>query len=369
MRLLIATDVMVRGGVDRYVERLAAGLISAGHALELVIDRGTHSDLADSGIPLPHRICLHHRSHAASEIIRDCAELLDDRVPEGVHVVCGAPWSCLALRDAVVARGVPHVVTEQFVPQTLALSRAQRASIAGSYEAARRVVFVSDGNRATMAAQVGLRGSAHEVIPNGTEAHEIARRAPQIEARRERLEQRLATAGVLGMAASRLSPEKGLDVLVDAVAQLEGGLFARTDVFGEGRDRERLESHARAVGAEGVLRFHPWAQEVTVEMSARDIFILSSRDEGMPFVLLDCMAAGMPVVASDVPGNVQALDGGRAGTIVRTGDAQSLAQGLRAAVADIPATMTRARYAQQRAIECYETVELMARTVALWRGQ
>ncbi|MCE5209302.1 MAG: glycosyltransferase family 4 protein, partial [Chloroflexi bacterium] len=63
-------------------------------------------------------------------------------------------------------------------------------------------------------------------------------------------------------------------------------------------------------------------------MAAADIFILPSRSEGLPLVLLEAMSAGLPIIATDVPGVSDALDGGRCGIIIPIEDPQAMSAGL-----------------------------------------
>ena len=128
MKVLVASDVMEPGGVDGYVRDVARALRAAGHEPELVVDSASASRLlaiaAQDGVRL-HRLCLYHRSHDDATILRDCRELIDGSAPGGLHVVCGISWSCLALRRVAVARHVPMLVTEQYVPDDLALDATQ----------------------------------------------------------------------------------------------------------------------------------------------------------------------------------------------------------------------------------------------------
>jgi glycosyltransferase involved in cell wall biosynthesis len=128
----------------------------------------------------------------------------------------------------------------------------------------------------------------------------------------------------------RLADKKGVDVLVDALARLDG---ARLDVIGDGPDREALEARARDLGVEARARFlgkQPRA-EVLRALATAQIVVIPSRVgaggdmDGTPVVLGEAMAAGVPVVASDLGGLGECIEDGVDGLLVPPGDVDALA--------------------------------------------
>lgn len=146
------------------------------------------------------------------------------------------------------------------------------------------------------------------------------------------------------IALGRLSPEKGHDVLLDAWAK--AGLGARDDLrlvlIGDGAAREALEAQAAGLGLD--VHFAGWRTDPHACLGAADRFVLPSRTEGLPVALLESMAAGVPVVATDVGGVAHALRDG-AGWVVPPEDAGALAGALTEAI-DQPAG--RAAIASER---------------------
>ena len=99
----------------------------------------------------------------------------------------------------------------------------------------------------------------------------------------------------------RLGREKGADVLLDAVRCLaERNLVV--SIVGDGRERRALERQAGTLGIDQAVRFHGVVPDAARLLRAFDVVVLSSRTEGTPIVLLEAMAAGVPVVASRVGG-------------------------------------------------------------------
>ncbi len=120
--------------------------------------------------------------------------------------------------------------------------------------------------------------------------------------------------------------------LLDAVARLRAaGTPAVLELVGDGRDRAALEARATALGVAGVTRFHGTLSPdgVAERMRAADVFVLPSRFENLPVVLLEAMATGLPVVASAVGGVPEIVDE-RAGSLVAPGDPEALAAAIAA---------------------------------------
>ncbi len=132
-------------------------------------------------------------------------------------------------------------------------------------------------------------------------------------------------------AVARLSPEKGLDVLLRAVARLvDGGTPLRVVLAGEGPRHGRL---ARLAGRLGIAERVDFRGEVPHEqvpavLAELDIFVMPSRAEGFGVAALEAQAAGLPVVASRVHGIPDAVQDGGTGLLVPPGDEAALADGI-----------------------------------------
>jgi glycosyltransferase involved in cell wall biosynthesis len=132
------------------------------------------------------------------------------------------------------------------------------------------------------------------------------------------------------LAAGRLTRQKGFDVLVDAWAEVAD---AHPDwtlrICGKGHLRNALRRQVRQrdVGASVEL---PGPRDLEVEMAEASIFVLSSRFEGFPLVLLEAMSKGMAVVAADCPtGPRDVIRDRENGLLVPMNDPEALAEGIR----------------------------------------
>jgi glycosyltransferase involved in cell wall biosynthesis len=362
MKLLLATDVTVRGGVDGYVLALADAMKRGGHSVVLLLEESTTSALRDDAARrgLDVRFAKqYHRRHSTEEIRGDSMRVLDELAPDGVHVTCGSPRSCLGLREVVVRRGLPLIVTEQQVNEALVLDPVVRERVRASYQAARAVIFVSEGNRATMRRAVGLDGVRDCVIPNGVDTARL--RVPD-----RRTLPGSDRSGARLMTAARLAPEKALHLLVEAVSSLPAAMVSTVNLFGEGPEHDRLDRLVQDLGLRSRVFIHPWSSRITEHLAEHDLFVLPSRAEGMPFALLEAMAVGLPVVASDVAGNAEALLDGAAGTLVPQGDSTALADGIRRALTDPADTLRRSRVGAAHVRSHHDLPRLLLKTVDLW---
>jgi glycosyltransferase involved in cell wall biosynthesis len=139
----------------------------------------------------------------------------------------------------------------------------------------------------------------------------------------------------------RLEREKGLDGLVDALARLKSSGW-RLDIYGTGRDRRRIERRVAAAGLqERVIFLGALAPEaVRSRMVEYQALVLPSLQEGWPYVILDAMSLGVPVVASAVGGVSEMIRDGEDGLLVPPANPEALANALRR-MYDDPALLAR----------------------------
>ncbi len=132
------------------------------------------------------------------------------------------------------------------------------------------------------------------------------------------------------LAAGRLSPEKGFDTLIDAFARLCRRIpAARLTICGEGPERPRLEAMSQALGLDERLQLPGFVPDPIGRLGGGRIFVMSSRREGFPNVLIEALAAGMPVISADCPiGPRLVLQQGHYGLLVPRDNAEALADGM-----------------------------------------
>ena len=137
------------------------------------------------------------------------------------------------------------------------------------------------------------------------------------------------------LAVGRLEPEKGFDTLLPAFAELvhKRGLDLNLLILGDGEERARLEELARRLEVSDRV-FMPGFQDNPYPFFApAEVFVLSSRWEGLGLVLLEAMALGLPVISTDCPhGPREITKGGRCGLLVPPDNVAALAEATYTAI-------------------------------------
>jgi glycosyltransferase involved in cell wall biosynthesis len=137
------------------------------------------------------------------------------------------------------------------------------------------------------------------------------------------------------ISAHRLTPDKGTHILIDAartVIQADPG--ARFLICGEGASRPDLEQQVRAAGLQDVVVFAGLRPDLDCWMPNADLLALPSFNEGLPNVVLEACASGVPCVATAVFGTPEVLHDGVNGYLVPAGDAAALADRIIRLLAD-----------------------------------
>jgi len=155
----------------------------------------------------------------------------------------------------------------------------------------------------------------------------------------------------------RLIPVKGADVFLRALGACADERWTAS-VIGDGPERGPLENQARELRIGSRVRFHGSVPDAARYQSAFDLFVLSSHSEGIPMVVFEAAAAGTPIVASAVGGIPDVLSD-REARLIAAGNADALADAIRATLNDLEGAGERAVRARERiALEFSEEVWL-----------
>jgi glycosyltransferase involved in cell wall biosynthesis len=130
------------------------------------------------------------------------------------------------------------------------------------------------------------------------------------------------------LSVGRLKEPKDFVTLARALHLLDAGSFSAS-IAGDGPDRDAVE---RALAGAGAVLGE--RDDVPALLASSDVFVLSSTSEGMPMTVIEAMAAGLPVVASDVGGLRELVDDGVTGLLVPPRDARALAAALSSLLED-----------------------------------
>ena len=160
------------------------------------------------------------------------------------------------------------------------------------------------------------------VVPNALTHGTPLRRAPLLEP--------------VAAAAGSLVHRKGFDLLVDAWRPVaDAHPDWRLRIYGTGERAADLSARIERAGLTGTVTLEGFEPDLAGRLDEASLFVLPSRHEGMPMVLIEAMAAGLPIVAADCPtGPAELLEGGRDGVLVPVGDTAALSSGILRVVSD-----------------------------------
>jgi glycosyltransferase involved in cell wall biosynthesis len=191
------------------------------------------------------------------------------------------------------------------------------------------VVCVSQAQAAKVR-RCGVPESRIHVIPNAIDTERFRNVDPTGRAELESLfGDSLPERSLLVGAAGRLSPEKGFDILISAASQVVESIpNARFLIFGEGALRVPLEQQIKQLGLESHIKLVGFRQDLDRLLPHLDLFVQSSHTEGMPNVLLEALAAGVPIVATEVGGTPEVITAGWNGELVLPGSIEQLSTAI-----------------------------------------
>lgn len=198
----------------------------------------------------------------------------------------------------------------------MAKSGLMRLLVRCCFRLSRQVVTVSPSLQQTLTVRFPAFADKISVIANGI--------APAFFAAGERRDN--AAGPLRFLYAGNLIPGKGVRVILEAAAALSEADWL-LDIVGDGPEREKLEAFCQANGLNGKVRFHgAVAPELMPDfMTKADVFVFASFAEGRPNVVLEAMAAGLPVLASSIPAVQDLITPSKEGLLFPPGDAQQLA--------------------------------------------
>lgn len=218
---------------------------------------------------------------------------------------------------------------------------------------------------------LGYPAELLERIPNGVPLPEP--RSPERQVR-ARVSLALANPALrfgprdrLTLYTGRLHPLKGLDTLVTAWMQVaRDHPHEKLWLVGEGPEEKRLTEQIAAAGLEGQVSLTGAFDSVDDLLLAADRFVLPSHEEGMSLALLEAMAAGLPVIASDIAGNRALVEHNVQGMLAPPGDAATLAAAVLSLVRDPSRGERLGAAARRRVAEQYSLERMTDRHLALF---
>jgi glycosyltransferase involved in cell wall biosynthesis len=222
---------------------------------------------------------------------------------------------------------------------------------------AARLIAVSPSVRRYMIEQ-GFAASAVTCVPNGVPCIDVAPRSET------------PTQWTLGMVAL-FRPRKGIEVLLEAIKLARrSGADVRVRAIGPFETtayETEVKSLASRLGVADALEWTGFVTDIGAELAKIDALVLPSLfGEGLPMVVLEAMAAGLPVIAADVEGVPEAVVDRQNGLLVQPGDAASLAAAIDELASGLVDYAALSRQAQQRHAERFSADAMAAEVAAVY---
>ncbi|HQR87722.1 MAG: glycosyltransferase [Caulobacter sp. 12-67-6] len=168
------------------------------------------------------------------------------------------------------------------------------------------------------------------------------------------------------VAAGRLHPKKGFDVLIRAIGLLRArGLDVVCDIAGEGEERAHLEHLIAELDLGAAVSLIGWTADISTFLAMGDLFAFPSHQEGFPLALLEAMAVALPVVSSAIDGPVEMVADGETGRLVSPDDPAALADALADLIARPDVARTLGERARETVLRDYGSARLARRLEAV----
>ena len=336
------------GGLFRHVQDLAREQARRGHAVGLVCDAATGGAMARDALAGLEKDCALGITRIAmgrfpgiSDLgaiarVSRIAERSAAQILHG-HGAKGGAYARLA--QLTGAHGPAH---RFYTPHGGSLHYSPRSPAGMVFLAVERMllkrtdglIFESAYGRDVYASKVAEPTCPARVVHNGVRPDEFKPAAPFPHA-----------ADVLFVGEMRTL--KGVSILVRAIGKLSAAGERVTAVLvGEGAEQAKLEAEAARLGLNRQIAFRP-AMPARSAFSLGRLLVLPSLAESMPYVVLEAAAAGMPLIATNV-GGIPEIFGPLSDALVPPGDADALAEAIRAALADPAALAKRTRRLRAR---------------------
>jgi glycosyltransferase involved in cell wall biosynthesis len=366
VRVLLITGSLGPGGTELAVMTLARELAARGRVAPRIVTLGhggAHAEtLRASGVPVEELgLSGGARSIAGLRRLRLIPQMVRHERIRIVHTFLfdadfygmlaarrGRPWAVVTTRRAIKRGRLLHLLGYRLTNPLVD-----------------RIVCNSDAvSRFTLHAEGASRKKV-VVIPNGVDTARFERGDGATMRRRLGLRPDDLVVGAVGT----IKKVKGQAVLLEAMRPLfERHAALRLVLAGEVTRGygEELRRQVAQAGLEGRVLLPGVVEEVPDLLAALDLFALPSLSEGMSNALLEAMAAGRPIVATEAGGNAECLDGGNAGLLVPPGDADALGRALERLIDSPDRGRELGRRALARAQDDYSLAKMVDRTETLY---
>lgn len=333
MRIALMVSGFEDGGVERTMANLAFGLASLGAHVDFLSGNPDHPYLQGLSSEIGMHPLREGDKALAAYLGARRADLImtgkraDDRAVLSVRARLGLPVRVVATVGTPLS---VSVAAKRFHPFR---TFRERRRIRADYRLLDGITAVSDAVAADLRQHFAVSEVPLRVLPNPIIPADLAQRAaapcPHPWLRLELGSGTESAKAPVILAIGGLRKVKDFATLLRAFARVPAVLGARLIVLGEGKERARLTALAERLGIADRVDLHGFVDDPFPYLARARLLVLSSRREGLSNVLVEAMALGTPVAATDCPGGVRGLVAqGDLGPLTRVGDAEALAASM-----------------------------------------
>jgi len=344
MRVLQVIDSLNRGGAEVMLTSMAHRFRARGVRCDVLalVQRPSplEKEMLDRGVDLRYSGVM--RLYSPRQILA-LSKLLDGYDLIHVHLFPAQLWVPMAV--AWTKCEVPLITTEHNTWNSRRRSWLRPAE-RWMYSRYVRIACISEATRQSLLEWCPEVARKLTLIPNGVPVEEFE------EARPAALD--VSPGFLRAVFVGRCVPQKDHATLLRSIVSVPN---IHLLLVGDGPLRSRLEQMARSLGISERVSFLGWRQDVAAVLKASDIYVHSTHSDGFGVAACEAMAAGLPVVASDVPGLAEVVAG--AGMLFPPGDYTALAQCLATVIGspELRAEMSRASRQRARQFSIEKTVD------------
>lgn len=318
------------GGAGNATQNIARELARAGHSVLVLTTwfSGCTEDKIIDGYRLVRLRAMRSRADRSNifEMFHFVWKAVIDSAGTVKEFKSDATISFFAVPSGLVAWyfkkkfGVLYVVSLRggdvpgFLPENLRWHHILSASLTTLvWKNATHIVANSEGLRVLADKTASRYGKKVTMIPNGVDREIFKPRIGNAQNSKTRI-----------LFVGRLTKQKGVTYIIDAVNEilkmrsvLKGNIAC--DIIGDGPLRGVLEKKVKELGLGDIIKFYGWVprEKLPSFYQNADVFVLPSSDEGMPNVVLEAMASGLPIITTFVPGSEELVVGGENGMLVK----------------------------------------------------
>jgi glycosyltransferase involved in cell wall biosynthesis len=344
------------GGAEKVLVNLACGMIDQVEAIDIVVGQATA--LHTSHIPQQARLVDLRASRTLCSIF-PLTEYMRESRPRAMicfqdHATVVALWARALARVPLPIVGTVHTTWSRCLATGTVKTRVLAWCARQAYARVESVVAVSNGAADNLAATLNLPREKIRVIYNPVIGPDLFARSKAV------LEHPWFAPGcqpvIIGI--GRLTQPKDFQTLVLAFAQVRRHIDCRLMILGEGEERASLAALATATGFGDDIALPGFVDNPYKYLVHSSLFVLSSIWEGLPTVLIEALALGVPVVSTDCDnGPREILENGLHGRLVRPADPSALAEAMRQTLLQKPAPSGgMQRFYQDRVTQQYRAL-------------